>query len=108
MLRSRAVAQIKALLLLFPIIVSGFDEARVADFLFHFNEGVSKRLITQTPFFVITTNAPWHPPDRMGSYRAYTPPIGLTRGSNESPRPPLSTGAAGAAGATVEGIRFWR
>ena len=42
----------------------------------------------------------------MGSYGAHTLPIGLTRGSDESPRPPLSTGATGAVGATVEGIRF--
>ena len=108
MLRSRPVAQIKALLLLFPVIDSEFDEARVANFLFGFNEGVSKRLITQTPFFVITTTTQLHPPDCMGSYGAYTPPIESTRGSNESPRPPLSTGATGAAGAINKGIRFHR
>ena len=50
MLRSRAVAQIKALLLLFNVSVSWFHEAHVADFLFDLNERVSKMLIAQTPF----------------------------------------------------------
>ena len=42
MTRSRPVAQMKALLLLFPIIVLWFYEAHVADFLFDFQKGVSK------------------------------------------------------------------
>ena len=74
-------------------------------------QGIKKQIAGRGIFVTTThntTNQPWRPPDRIGSYGAYTPPIGSNDGSIESPRPPLSTGATGAAGAINKGIRFHR
>ena len=54
-------------------------------------------IITHTPFLWPQHNSPWHPPDQMGPYGAVTPPMESNNGYIESPRPPLLTGASGAA-----------